>query len=56
MKRYDCSKNISGFFGAASSIKEISKNLKKQKMQGIHIHVPEGATPKDGPSAGQRLH
>ena len=35
-----------------SEFKKLSKVFEETKMQGIHIHVPEGATPKDGPSAG----
>jgi ATP-dependent Lon protease len=44
---------------ATTALTYLQTNAKKYKMdpslftqQNIHIHVPEGAVPKDGPSAG----
>ena len=36
-------------------MRELVKDFDETKLQGIHIHCPEGATPKDGPSAGTAI-
>nr|WP_194848175.1 endopeptidase La [Candidatus Neptunochlamydia vexilliferae] len=37
---------------ASSELKRYASKAKFFENQEVHIHIPEGATPKDGPSAG----
>ena len=38
-----------------ATAKHLAKDMDESKRQGIHIHVPEGGTPKDGPSGGTAI-
>ena len=38
-----------------SRMKTFINSAKISKLHGIHIHCPEGAVPKDGPSAGTAI-
>ena len=48
-------KHYLGIYVQKKRNKLLSKNTQKSKFQGIHIHCPEGAVPKDGPSAGTAI-
>ena len=46
-----CAKTLALDMLTSNEMKDIHDELKKNQF-GLHIHCPDGATPKDGPSAG----
>ena len=47
-----CAKTLAWNLIPENIKKEIKEDWDKNGQWGLHIHCPEGATPKDGPSAG----
>jgi ATP-dependent Lon protease len=48
-------KTVAWSLTPASIKKKIIEEIESTKSQGIHIHCPDGATAKDGPSAGAAI-